>query len=297
MAMVSAQFPKILQPASVYEQIRFGYKSAPSVYDKIFSEASTNLAEVKELNLIGLGPYMPWDAEGGEMTIDQGYEGYEWSYRPKFYGLKFAITYYLLKTQQYNLVQNLARSLGRSAKVTIERLAHAVFNLGDTVVGGDGVPLFSNNHPVFGDETASNIISGDLTPDTLYAAMVHFDTLTDERGNPILMEPKILLVPKYLMRVVHEILKSEKVPYSADNTANYLFGANLTIISSPYLTSDADWFLIAGKDDNALKAYWLEKPQVRHYEDNPTLSVIYQGFFAVAFGWSDWRGIVKGVAA
>lgn len=296
MAMTSSTLSKLLQPREVYEEIKTGYKKVTPVYERIFTEKNTSLAEVKDLNIIGLGAFQDWDAEGGDIITDRAYEGYEWSYAPQYKALQFAVTRKMMKTLQYDIVKDLARGMGRSAAFTIEQMAHGVFNLGTTVNGGDGVPLFSASHPTL-TGTDSNIVSADLTPDSLFNAIQHFMSLTDDRGLPILIQPRILVIPIALAKIAHEILESEKAPYTAENQPNYLYGQNFTVIVSPYLTDSNDWFLLADKEDNALKAYWLEKVTVDNYEDQATRSTIYQSWFAVDFGWSDWRGVYMGQAS
>ena len=143
MAMTSSTLSKLLQPREVYEEIKTGYKKVTPVYERIFTEKNTSLAEVKDLNIIGLGAFQDWDAEGGDIITDRAYEGYEWSYAPQYKALQFAVTRKMAKTLQYDIVKDLARGMGRSAAFTIEQMAHGVFNLGTTVNGGDGVPLFS----------------------------------------------------------------------------------------------------------------------------------------------------------
>lgn len=297
MAMTSSALPKLLQPRQVYQDIYFAYKSVPKLYNQIFQEEDTSLATVKDLNIITLGPFQNWEAEGDTMTIDRMYEGYEWEYTPTWKALQVPITHKAVKTYQVNILREVMRSLGRSAAYTIEQMAFGVFNLGTSVNGGDGVPLFSNSHPLYDGSTDSNIASADLTPDALFDAIVYFSTLTDDRGIPIYAEPKILLIPPALVKVAHEILKSPYAPYTGDNQVNYLYDQNIKIIVSRYLTDNNDWYLLADKGENGLKGYWLEKLTLDHYEDKETRGIVYQGWFAVDFGWSDWRMCYMGQAS
>jgi hypothetical protein len=111
----------------------------------------------------------------------------------------------------------------------------------------------------------------------------------DDIFSPI--TPAFLLVPDAKEFRARELLGTEKVPYSADNTTNVLSDSNLKIISWSYLTDEDNWFLLAPKANTQLHYFerWPLNQIMKDKDENQ--SMMHLAFERYSFGWSDWRGV------
>jgi len=170
----------------------------------------------------------------------------------------------------------------------------------------DGKPLFSTNH--------RNLLTGAtsaLSADSLKKAIKVFLDQTDADGQPVNVEPSILLVPTALKFLAVELTRGAALMMSggAENTIrptlNVLAEQNLQIVSSPYLSnakydgaSDAAWYLFGrpGTVDTFEIGYLKGKrtPTVERGDlDFNVLGIWFRVYFDVGIREQDHRGMVK----
>jgi hypothetical protein len=175
--------------------------------------------------------------------------------------------------------------------------AAAVLNNGFSAsyVGGDGVALFSNAHPLVGGGVNSNIPStpADLNETSLEAAVIQIAAWTDERNLLIAAKPVKLVIPPALQFVATRLLETSLRVGTADNDINAI--KNNGSISGGYtvnnfLTDPNAWFLTTDVP-NGMK-HFVRTPLSNSMDgDFDTGNVRYKSRERYSFGWSDPLGM------
>jgi hypothetical protein len=208
-------------------------------------------------------------------------------------GLGVQITKVLYDDDRKSITRNIPAQLAASAAYYKEVRFWDLLNSGfvtTTRVGIDGVALFSAAHTRVDFATAGNntATSAALSETTLTAALDAFETLTNEKGMPIKVKPKVLIIPPALKWVAKRLLMSELRPGYSDNDVNVVKDEGLRYMVCHYLTSTTAWFLLADKHD--LQFIWRTKMAVESGDDINTGNALFKitGRFTVDF--FDWVG-------
>ena len=170
----------------------------------------------------------------------------------------------------------------------------------------DGAALFSAKH--------KNLLTGAasaLSADSLKKAIQIYLDQVDADGQPISVEPRILLVPTALKHLAIELTRGATLIMAggAENTVrpavNVLADENLEVLSSPYLAnsnyagaSDTAWYLFGrpGTVDTFEIGYLRGKraPTVERGDlDFNVLGIWFRVYFDVGIREQDHRGMVK----
>jgi hypothetical protein len=175
--------------------------------------------------------------------------------------------------------------------------AAAVLNNGFTAGfnGGDGVPLFSTQHPLVSGGVNSNrpATAADLNETSLEAAVIQIAAWTDERGLLIAAKPKKLIVPPALQFVATRLLETELRVGTADNDINAIknngsIPEGYTV--NNYLTDTNAWFLTTDVP-NGMK-HFVRTPLANSMDgDFDTGNVRYKSRERYSFGFSDPLGM------
>jgi hypothetical protein len=181
--------------------------------------------------------------------------------------------------------------------------AASVLNNGfsNSYAGGDGVALFSADHPLVSGGTNSNIPStpADLNETSLEAAVIQISLWTDERSLLIAAKPKKLIVPPSLQFVATRLLETELRVGTADNDINAL--KNNGSIPGGYsinhfLTDTNAWFLTTDVP-NGMKHFIRVPLSTGMDGDFDTGNVRYKSRERYSFGWSDPLGMYGSAGA
>jgi hypothetical protein len=203
------------------------------------------------------------------------------------------------------LGMNLSSALGESGRETVETLAAAPFNAPTATTtftpwktGGDGVALLSTSHPIVTGgvyaNTPSVAVSLGIAP--IAASKLRLQKMQGAHGQLWGMTAETLVVPPDLEQVADEILGTDKIPYSADNTVNVV-KRGLTRKTWSRLTSATAYFIFAKKASKpggkgfTTIAVWRVKPQFDRDNDFQSGDRRYKGRFRLGFADLDWRGI------
>jgi phage major head subunit gpT-like protein len=266
----------------------------PSFYEKVFTVKDSKQEYEEYLHIAGLPNLMEWNSDGGELPVVAPIQGSRVFFLHKDYGYMWTISKRLLRGNQYrDISAELSRSAGQSALHTVEALATAVLADGFTVNGFDGVPLFGN-HPLLGGGTYTNKLTSALSNTSLQDAITKFRRTVNHRGQPVVIEPKYLVVPPELEFTALTLVNSTVVPVTSGFATDYtnpLKGVAQVIVN-PYLTDANDWFLIAEKGDQRLIFFWREKPTIHTETDFRTQGISTAINMALSVGYLDWIGLV-----
>jgi phage major head subunit gpT-like protein len=272
----------------------------PNIFGKIYEIDNSEKEYEEYQHIVGLPSLPEWDADGSELPFMSATNGYKVLFVHKDYGYAWAISKRLMRGDQYQVVSGrLTRTAVRAAQHTIELLTTAFFATNPTWV--DGKSLFATDHPYEGG-TYSNRIGGELSESTLSDGLNRFRRALDWRGNPIIIEPAVLMVPPELETKAKVLVNSMSYPSSGSSfvTANAgtinPFKGTLEVVVNPYLTDINDWYLFASPSEGSLKFFWREKPTIVTERDFKTQGIMNAITMAFSFGAVDYIGMVCSVA-
>ena len=296
MAISRAQLLKELLPGlnALFglEYARYGEE-----HKEIFETETSERSFEEETKLSGFSA-APVKNEGSAIAYDNAQEVFTARYNHETIALGFSLTEEAIEDNLYDsLSSRYTKALARAMAYTKQTKAAAVLNNGfdSSYPGGDGVPLFSNAHPLVSGGTNSNIPStaADLNETSLEAAVIQIAAWTDERGLLIAAKPRKLVVPPSLMFVATRLLETELRVATADNDINAI-KSNGSIPEgytvNHFLTDTDAWFLTTDVP-NGLK-HFVRTPMSNSMDgDFDTGNVRYKARERYSFGWSDPLGM------
>ena len=251
MAISRAQLLKELLPGlnALFglEYARYG-EEHKEVYETETSERSFE----EETKLSGFSA-APVKNEGSAIAYDNAQEAFTARYNHETIALGFSITEEAVEDNLYDALSGrYTKALARAMAYTKQVKAAAILNNGFTnsaqYYGGDGVPLFSTQHPLVSGGYNSNTPStaADLNETSLEAAVIQIAAWTDERGLLIAAMPRKLVIPPALQFVATRLLETNLRVGTNDNDINALKN-NGSIPEgyaiNHYLTDTNGWFL------------------------------------------------------
>jgi hypothetical protein len=304
MAISRAQLLKELLPGL---NALFGleYATYGQQHKEIYETESSERSFEEETKLSGFSA-APVKNEGSAIAYDNAQEAFTARYNHETIALGFSLTEEAIEDNLYDsLSARYTKALARAMAYTKQVKAAAVLNNGFTnsaqYYGGDGVPLFSADHPLVSGGTNSNIPStpADLNETSLEAAVIQIAAWTDERGLLIAAKPRKLVVPPSLQFVATRLLETELRVGTTDNDINAL--KNNGSISEGYtvnnfLTDTNAWFLTTDVP-NGMK-HFVRTPLSNSMDgDFDTGNVRYKSRERYSFGWSDPLGMYGSIGA
>jgi hypothetical protein len=276
------------------EYARYG-EQHKEIYESETSERSFE----EETKLSGFNT-APVKNEGSAIAYDNAQEAWSTRYTHETIALGFSITEEAIEDNLYDsLSSRYTKSLARAMANTKQVKAAAVLNNGFTnnsaYYGGDGVPLFSTEHPLVSGGTNSNApaVGVDLNETSLEAAVIQIAAWTDERGMLIAAKPRKMIVPPALQFVATRLLETSLRVGTADNDINAI--KNNGSVSEGYtinnfLTDTNAWFLTTDVP-NGMKHFVRTPLQNSMDGDFDTGNVRYKARERYSFGWSDPLGM------
>ncbi len=296
MAISRAQLLKELLPGlnALFgmEYARYG-EEHKEIYEAETSERSFE----EETKLSGFNA-APVKNEGSAIAYDNAQEAWSTRYTHETIALGFSITEEAVEDNLYDsLSARYTKSLARAMAYTKQVKAAAVLNNGFSASykGGDGVALFSTQHPLVSGGVNSNTPTTqvDLNETSLEAAVIQIAAWTDERGLLIAAKPKKMIVPPALQFVATRLLETSLRVGTADNDINAL--KNNGSVAEGYtvnhfLTDNNGWFLTTDVP-NGMKHFVRTPLQNSMDGDFDTGNVRYKARERYSFGWSDPLGM------
>jgi hypothetical protein len=302
MAISRAQLLKELLPGlnALFglEYARYGEQ-----HKEIYETESSERSFEEETKLSGFTA-APVKNEGSAIAYDNAQEAWTARYNHETIAQGFSLTEEAIEDNLYDsLSARYTKALARSMAYTKQVKAAAVLNNGFTTGynGGDGVPLFSSQHPLVSGGYNSNVPStaSDLNETSLEAAVIQIAQWTDERGLLIAAKPKKLVVPPALQFVATRLLETELRVGTNDNDINAIknngsVAEGYTI--NNFLTDTNAWFLTTDVP-NGMKHFERVPLQNSMDGDFDTGNVRYKSRERYSFGWSDPLGMYGSAGA
>jgi phage head maturation protease len=279
------------------------YNAQPIIATKLCTTGDlTDFKENQRFRLTDVGDLKPIGADGE--IKDSALTEESAKNQLDTYAKKFCLTRKMIINDDLGAFLKVPTAMGNRAARLVDQLFFKRLMSNPTCV--DGKPLFGRDH--------KNLLSGAnsaLSADSLKKAIQVFIDQTDADGQPISVEPSILLVPTALKHLAIELTRGATLMMSGgpDNTVrpaiNVLADENLAIVSSPYLGnknypnfSEASWYLFGkpGTVDTFEIGYLKGKrtPTVERGDlDFNVLGVWFRVYFDIGIREQDHRGMVK----
>ena len=294
MAISRAQLAKELEPGL---NALFGleYSRYDNQHAEIYTTEASDRAFEEEVMLSGFAS-APTKQEGAGVVFDQANEAFTARYTHETIALAFAITEEAIEDNLYDrLASRYTRALARSMSNTKQVKAAAVLNNAQvtTVLGGDGVPLISDSHPLSNGGTFSNVLAtaADLNETSLEQSLIDIQGFVDERGLKIALSGRKMIIPKELQFTAERLMKSPLRTGTADNDINAI--NNMGMIPEGYrvnnFLTDTDSFFILTDVPNGFKHFERSPIKTALEGDFDTGNVRFKARERYSFGFSDPR--------
>ena len=196
-------------------------------------------------------------AEGSEYSFKRPKQGSDKTFSVTKFGLGFSISEEAVDDGKFDMIADMIRKLGRSARESQEIQAVSIFNNGfSTETTADGQPLFDQAHPLPSGGSYRNelAVAADLSTTSLDTALSDYETqFTGDSGIIYSLRPNWLFVHPSLKRAAMEIVESELKANTSDNNINPFRNDGLAVMSSPHLTDTDAWFLVGPTSENGLR--------------------------------------------
>ena len=301
-AFSTVSLPGILSNVAQKKLLQ-AYQAQPIIATKLCTTADlSDFKENERFRLTDIGDLKPVGADGeiqdGSLAEEKAVNQLD------TYAKKFCLTRKMIINDDLGAFLKVPTAMGNRAARLVDQLFFKRLMSNPTMT--DGKTLFSAPH--------KNLLTGAnsaLSLDSLKKAIQLFLNQTDADGQPINVEPSILLVPTALKFLAQELTRGTTLIMSGgDGTTvrpamNVLTDENLNVVSSPYLSngnyagaSDAAWYLFGkpGTVDTFEIGYLKGKrtPTVERGDlDFNTLGIWFRVFFDVGIREQDHRGMVK----
>jgi phage major head subunit gpT-like protein len=293
--VMRGNFAELLGPGLVMNTFQF--RRLPEFYRQVNNVQNSRKAYEDDWRMAGFGP-LAEKTELGTTILDEPLKIGGVRFVHKTYALGFVISQEMRDDAQYPQILQLARELGTSSYWTTELYGHDVLNNGFVTTkytGRDGLALFSTAHPIQGlGTTVGNrpAADTDISEAALEAAILSFETQTNERGMPHMLRPRTVLVHPSQRMLAKRFLNSAGFPGGNNNDINPLFDEGLRIMSDPWLTDQDAWFVLAEPQDleNALLFFWREMPDTKTWDDDNADGTFHKIRQRHSVGAKDWRG-------
>jgi phage major head subunit gpT-like protein len=217
----------------------------------------------------------------------------EWS-------IKVGISYRAVRDDQTGELKRKCEAAGDNFQLDIAQKVYKTLNSGESILGYDGLPFFSNSHVDKGASWTTvqdNLFAVDLDVDGVEDVLIAARRFRDDKGNFVNYGHDLLIVAPELERAAASVTgKGMYTPATLDNANPY--AGTLGFRVSNELDSTA-WMLVASKSKSKpVLIAMREKPGLRAASfdpDGPDGGMYYFWFGASYDHYlGDWRTAVLG---
>lgn len=302
--MSSTMGARLLE-VGLHEVFNKEYLDRPPQWQKVFKTEKSGKRYEDDQAIYGLG-LAPALTEGANIEFDAGGSGWSQRYTHVSYALGVAISREAQDDNQYlDLGSFYSKDIARSLRNTYEVVAANILNnaFSDTATANptDGVALCATNHTLKGSgATYSNELAtpAALSETTLEDLLIQKDGWLDDRGQPMMVDCPLLVIPKDLQFEAARILRTDGRVATANNDLNAIKAMGLVpeVHIMHRLTSTTAHFLITNHP-NGLKHFNRVSPEFATDVDFNTFNMKLKGYQRGSFGYTDAHGIIGNVGA
>jgi len=295
MTINTRSFAKALLPG-IHKWVGNEYKDYMPEYGKVFEKFKSTRAFEEEVGVTGFG-YAVVKPEGGGVYYDDMQQGYTQRFTHYVMALGFKITREMFEDNQYmslglRKTKGLVFAMKQTKELMFANILNRAFNSAYTFA--DGKEICATDHPNKTGGTWRNELAtaADLSEDSLEQACIDIGALETDRGMPIKISPKQLIIPPALEFEAARILKSIQQSGTANNDINAL----RTLSKIPNLMvyhglEDADAWFIQTDCPDGLKYFQRREMETETDNDTDTQNASYLVTERFVPGITDCRGL------
>lgn len=234
-------------------------------------------------------------SEGQEFNYKRAKQGASRTLTINKYGMGASISREAVEDGKFDMIADIVRKMGRSARESQEISFMNLFNNGfSSEVANDGLSIFNSAHTLPSGTTYRNLLStaADLSVTSLEQAL--YDMETQNVGDTGIIEsikPKYLVVNPSNRRYALELIGSDLKADSADNNLNSFKNEGLVVVSSPRLTDSDAWFLVADKDQHGLRIVQRQALKTDSSIDFDSEAIKYKSSYREIIGCTVAKGV------
>jgi hypothetical protein len=302
MTLTRAQALLLLEPklSNIWHD---GYPKRDVQYTSFVNIRVTKKATVTDFKLTGFGN-LRLKGEGENIIYDDPIFGDQKAYVPVRKALGYKVTQEMIDHELYGQVEKFESDLMDSAIYDQEVSGHLLLNNGFgttdadgfSAAGFDALALFSTAHTrLDGGAVLRNRPSTDINLGVtgLQNALVDFRVQSlNDRGRPVKIRPKLLVVHPNDTFTARELLQSEYKPGTANNEINAIREDGLSFMVDDFVTDTNGWYLFGDQHD--CNFIWDTKPRGGMLADGDSgfdaeviKRKVVQGYIV---GHGEWRG-------
>ena len=288
--MISENFGEFLL-ANLRDVFTQHIDSLPDYKQTFYNVNTSKKAQEFNHGLGSIGKMQEWNSSNGQVYYDTVRAGYKATYTMEKFSIGLPLERELFEDTQYPQVKDRTKALADSVYYTIQEFVAQPFNECETFIGPDSKALCATDHPLGpnNSSTQSNKGSYALTPDNVETVRNAMKNWTDDRGNKLMINPNMLIVPKEYRKAAKIIADTDNEPYTTDYGVNVWKGA-LDVVEFDFLDSGV-WFMA---DKNRMKRFlkWYDrrKPTIEKdgKEDFDSEIIKYKAVGRWAKGYDCW---------
>ncbi|MGI4789612.1 MAG: Mu-like prophage major head subunit gpT family protein [Janthinobacterium lividum] len=240
MTLVKSDIPELLT-AGLKTAFFQTFGETPAQWDKIATVVPSE-RDTEQYAWLGALPGM---REFLDERSPADMKPYSYAIQNKTWESTLSIDRTALEDDQYGQIALRVRQMAMVAKQHLDSIVFGLLGLGFASNGYDDVPFFGTH--VQG-AAQTNKGTDALAALSLQAAITAMMRFTDDKGRPMGTRPNLLVIPPELYWEATQLLNSSFFPDPAaigsqDLAMNPLKGM-LTLLTTPYLASSTNWFLL-----------------------------------------------------
>lgn len=295
-ALVQTELDDIFWQSFQYEDFP---NTATAQTAELFKPMNISLAAYNDEVIMGPGLFTNIGETQQIPLTTPGLSGSKFTTYVKDFAEGVSLSKDLFDDAKFGTIQKVVSELAVMARRTQDITAFQIFRGAfTTTLTADGVSLINSAHPLLGGGTQSNIVTGALSPTTLYSAIVALRQQKNQRGVLMGSVPSILLVPTPLWKTATEVTDSLLLANTANNNLNvYRSALGIRVLTSPDLDavsggSDTAWFVLSRT--HCVTRYIREgvNTWLRDYRTNDNREYRYNACYREAYSVIDHAGIV-----
>ena len=237
---------------------------------KLFNVSKSTRAQENHLGTGEMGLMSEWD---GQVNYDSFEKGHKNEYRHIKYSTGIQIERELLDDKEFSEIKK--RTTKKSYSIIKTLNYHASYMLNEAFsafLSADGLSLCNASHTIIPRaDTQSNTGTSDMTVDSIEDTMIAMREFKDDRGHPMMVQPKLIICGEYWRKTAQQIIGSDREAYTADNQKNvYKSEDGLQYMCTPWITGKK-WFLVDPvmmRDGGGANWYMRRDPRTFQYTDD-----------------------------
>lgn len=294
MAIVRAAIRNLLIPTA--NAVFWDYKTYPSLYKEIYTTIKSDMSQELDIELRPFG-LAQFQGEAAPVAFDNGFgQRNLTTYVHKKVSLAFGISEEALSDNLYkNKFGTMANLLKQSMHITKDILAAAPLNGAfSTYRTGDGAFLCDTQHPTDGGFYSNKSSTGsDLGEASIESMITGIRRSKDLAGKPLMIEPKLLVVPPELEWAAARLTYSTHRIGTMNNdisALNRLSSIPKGYIVNPYLTNPNAYFIITNAL-NGFKHFVKQDVKIDVDTDFATSNILTKIWERYCFGVTNPRAV------